>query len=510
MPPVSYLTCQIAKNNVCITRGTYTLTILCSLSLSYIAVILQSNDNWAMHMEELAQAAIEAAQKTGASFADVRIEDTITTIIEITDGITKRSMASRLKGAGIRAFIDGAWAFAQTTDLTVSGMRETGVSVAKLAMATREKASEKFTLEGPSFSGKSKFKLRTHFEDVDIEDKIAYTKMIDDQARDFDSRIVNTRTVYGDLWTELYIANSLGTTVYAENSLPRIISAPTAKDGNNRQRAFKSVGLRGGYEEYQKESTLTLGTSAAELVIELLDSDAVKGGIFDVILDPILNGVMVHEAFGHACEADNWPAHSTVLENKIGKQVGPEHLNISDDPTLPGQRGTSDFDWEGTKTNKHHLVKEGVLVELLHSLETSSRLNMEPNGSARAQSFMSVPIPRMSNTFMEPGDWDVNELIEDTREGLLLCSFNYGYTDSAKGQFMFQANYGYLIENGELGRMVRDVSLAGQILEILPKVDAVAKDFELEAGTCGKSGQMVPDNSGGPHARIRSIPVGGV
>ncbi|MFW9920473.1 MAG: TldD/PmbA family protein [Candidatus Thorarchaeota archaeon] len=461
-------------------------------------------------MEELAQAAIEAAQQTGASFADVRIENTVTTIIEISDGVTKRSMASRLKGAGIRAFIDGAWAFGQTTDLTLSGMRDTAASVAKLALATREKVSEKFTIDGPSFSGKSKFSVKLHFDDVPIEDKISYTKSIDDQARDHDSRIVNTRTVYGDLWTELYIANTLGTSIYIEHSLPRIISAPTAKDGPNRQRAFKSIGLQGGYEQYQKESTLNLGTSAAELVIDLLDSEAVEGGIFDVILDPILNGVMVHEAFGHACEADNWPAHSTVLEDKIGESVGPDHLNISDDPTLPNQRGTFEFDWEGTKTAKHHLVKDGTLVELLHSLETSSRLGMKPNGAARAQSFMSVPLPRMSNTFMEPGDWAVGELIEDTREGLLLCSFNYGYTDSAKGQFMFQANYGYIIENGELGKMIRDVSLAGQILEILPKVDAVANDFELEAGTCGKSGQMIPDNSGGPHARLRAIPVGGV
>lgn len=463
-----------------------------------------------MSMEELARAALEAAQKAGASFADVRIENTTTTIIEISDGVTKRSMASRLKGAGIRAFTDGAWAFGQTTDLTPSGMRETAVSVAKLALATREKASEKFTIDGPSFSGNSTFKLKLHFDDVAIEDKIAYTKEIDDQARDFDSRIANTRTVYGDLWTELYAANSLGTSVYMENSLPRIISAPTAKDGANRQRAFKSIGTRGGFEEYQKEDTLNLGTSAADFVIRLLESEAVKGGVFDVILDPILNGVMVHEAFGHACEADNWPAHATVLEEKVGKMVGPEHLNISDDPTLPNQRGTFDYDWEGTKTSKHRLVQDGTLVELLHSLETSSRLGMEPNGAARAQSFMSTPLPRMSNTFMEPGDWDVQELIEDTREGLLLCSFNYGYTDPAKGQFMFQANYGYMIEKGELGKMIRDVSLAGQILEILPKVDAIAKDFELEAGTCGKSGQMVPDNSGGPHARIRSIPVGGV
>ncbi|MHA1935278.1 MAG: TldD/PmbA family protein [Candidatus Thorarchaeota archaeon] len=461
-------------------------------------------------MEDLAQTAIEAAIGAGVSFADVRIEHTKTTIIELTDGATKRSMASHLKGAGVRAFVDGAWAFAQTDDMTPKGMRDTGESVAKLAKATRERVSERFEIDGPAFTAKRKLRVRKPFQDVSFEEKVALAKMLDDQTRDFDERIVNTRTIYGDLWTELYIANSLGTKVQLENFLPRIVLAPTAKEGTNRQRAYKSIGARGGFEELETPTVQNLGESAAKLVIDLLKSVAAKGGTYDVVLDPSLNGVLIHEAFGHACEADFWPAHATVLEDKVGTVVGPEHLNLSDDPTIPGERGTFDYDWEGTKTKKRHLVKNGILTDLLHSLETSSRLEMEPNGSARAQSFMFQPIPRMSNTFMEPGDWDVDELINDTKEGIILHSFNYGYTDPAKGQFMFQANHGYMIENGEIGQMVRDVSLAGQILEILPRIDAVAKDFEMESGSCGKSGQMVPDNSGGPHARIRSVPVGGM
>ncbi len=461
-------------------------------------------------MDDLAEAAIQAALDAGASFADVRIEDTVTTILEISDGVTKRSIASRLKGAGIRAFVDGAWAFAQNTDLSLDGMREAGSSVAKLALATKEKVSEKFEIEGPSFKGKVEMKVKKPFLDVPIEEKIAYTKMIDEQAHAFDKRVVNTRTVYGDLWTKLYVANSLGTSVWLENSLPRIISFTTAKDGANRQRSYRSVGVKGGFEEMEKERPQNIGTEAAELVVSLLSSVAAKGGVYDVVMDPVLNGVMIHEAFGHATEADNWPAHATVLEDKVGESVGPDHLNLSDDPTMVGERGSFDYDWEGTKTRKRHLVKEGVLTELLHSLETASRLDMELNGSARAQSFMYPPIPRMSNTFMEPGDWDVDELIADTKDGIMLCSFNYGYTEPAKGQFMFQAAYGYLIENGEVGQMVRDVSIAGQILEVLPKVDAIAKDFKMDAGTCGKSGQGVPDMTGGPHARIREVPVGGM
>ncbi|MFW9910204.1 MAG: PmbA/TldA family metallopeptidase, partial [Candidatus Thorarchaeota archaeon] len=199
-------------------------------------------------MEDLAQTAIEAALKTGARFADVRIENTATTIIELNDGVSKQSLSSRLKGAGIRAFIDGAWAFVQTTDLTKSGMRATGESVAKMALATKEKVAEKFEIEGPTFKARSHYNVKKPFSEIAIEDKMAFAKTIDDQARDHDSRISSTRTIYGDLWTELYLANSLGTNVYTQNSIPRIISAPTAKEGTNRQRIFKSLGVRGGYE----------------------------------------------------------------------------------------------------------------------------------------------------------------------------------------------------------------------------------------------------------------------
>ena len=461
-------------------------------------------------MENLAQVAIDAALKTGVSFADVRIENSTTTIIELNDGITRQSMASRMKGAGIRAFIDGAWASAQTTNLTNEGMRTTGESVAKLALATREKVAEKFTIDGPTFEAKVSLNVKKPFDSVSIDEKMGFVKMIDDQARDFDERIVSTRTIYGELTSEIFIANSLGTRIALQNAIPRVISVPTAKEGPNRQRIQQSISLRSGFEEMETEEAQNIGTKAAKLAIELLSSKSAEGGVYDVVLDPALNGVVTHEAFGHATEADNWPAHSTVLEDKINEEVGPEYLSISDDPTLVGMRGSTEYDWEGTKTKKRFLVKDGILTELLHSLETSSRLELEPNGAARAQSFMHIPLPRMSNTFMEPRDWDVDELIEDTKHGMLLCSFNYGYTQSAKGQFMFQASHGYMIENGEKGTMVRDVSLAGSILEVLAKVDAIGKDFELEAGTCGKDGQNVPTMTGGPHARIRQVPVGGM
>ncbi len=461
-------------------------------------------------MEDLAQIAISTALDEGVSFSDIRIEDTHLTRIEINNGVSKTSLGAQLKGAGIRAFIDGAWAFAHTTNFTQEGMRQIGRKVAKTALAIRNHVAESFALSGPSFQDKMELKVKKNLQNISEEEKMALTKMLDEEVRSVDQRIENTRTIYQDNVTRLSIFNSWGTNVSITNSLPRLILRVTAKENGQRQRAWGQVAGRGGFEVLNETEARNIARKSGELAIELLSSKPAKGGTYDVIIDPPLNAAMVHEAFGHPCEADNWVAEKTVLEGKLGERLGPDFLNISDDPNVPGWRGSFEYDWEGTKTQKRSLIKNGILTDLMHSLETASRLGMMPNGAARCQSFMFEPIPRMSNTFMERGDWDVQEMIEDTGSGILLCDYNYGYTDSSKGQFMFQASYGYLIENGEKSQMIRDVSVAGQIIEFLSKIDAIGNDFGLSAGTCGKGEQMIPDNSGGPHARIRQVPLGGM
>ncbi|MFX1540283.1 MAG: TldD/PmbA family protein [Promethearchaeota archaeon] len=461
-------------------------------------------------MEDLAEIAISSALDEGVSFADIRIEDTHKTQIEINNGVSKTSLGAQLKGAGIRCFIDGAWAFAQTSDFSPKGMKKAGQHVAQMALAIREWTAEKYQLIGPNFQDRVKIQVKQNLLDVPLEDKISLVQMLDQEIRAFDNRIMNARSIYQDLTTQLYVANSLGTRVWISNSLPRLILQIIAKENGVRQRAWGQLAGRGGFEIINESKARKIAHDSAKLAIDLLSSKTIEGGTHDVVIDPRLNAAMVHEAFGHPCEADNWVAQTTILEGMLGAQVGPEFLNLTDDPTQKNWRGSFEYDWEGTKAIKRNLVKDGVLTELMHSLETASRLEMNPNGAARCQSFMYQPIPRMSNTFMEPGDWDVDELISDMQKGILLCDYNYGYTDSSKGQFMFQANYGYLIEKGEKSHIVRDVSIAGQILDFLKKIDAIGKDFGMSAGTCGKANQLIPDNSGGPHARIRQVPVGGM
>jgi TldD protein len=283
-----------------------------------------------------------------------------------------------------------------------------------------------------------------------------------------------------------------------------------ASEDGLRQRGFDVVGGTGGYEIVQSEAAHMLGKTAAEKAVKLLSAKPAPSGKFTVVLDPKLVGVFIHEALGHACEADKVLAGASVVEGKIGDSMGNSCVTVVDDPTIKGLFGSFTYDDEGIATRRRVLVQNGVLKEYLHSVETASRMNLEPNGAARAEGFMSTPIVRMSNTYLTAGKCKVNDVFEGIKHGIYACGSQYGYVLPANGQFTFKCEYGHLIENGEPKQLVRDVALSGLVLEALKNVEAVADDLVFEPGTCGKSGQSAPITTGGPHTRVAKIVVGGM
>ncbi|MHA2370336.1 MAG: TldD/PmbA family protein [Candidatus Hodarchaeales archaeon] len=461
-------------------------------------------------MQDLANFAIEASLKAGAQFCDVRIENSQVTMIEIDNKVTKTANSIRKKGAGVRAFVDGAWAFAHTATLTKKALQEIGSQASRLAKAVVPHVPKKSDLDGPSYEGRVTSDAKPSVLDISFEEKLSLAQRVDESARSYDDRIVNARSYYRDQLTKLYVANSLGTNVWNEIGQIVMYSTAVAKEQDNRQEAIKVKGFTAGFEKPIIDQFLELGQESAEIAIDLLSSTAVKGDTYNVILNPDLTGLLIHEAFGHACEADNLLSHTTILEDRIGASLGPEYLSISDDPTIPKAFGSFAYDWEGTKAKKRFLVKNGVLSEFLHNLETASTTNAEGNGAARAQDFMYPPVCRMSNTIIEPSDWKYDEMLADTREGLMLCDSVYGYCSPSDGMFTFRTHHGYRIENGERAGMVRGPSLAGQILDILKKIDAVGNELILCPGGCGKWWQYAAVTMGGPYVRVDNMPVGGI
>jgi len=249
------------------------------------------------------------------------------------------------------------------------------------------------------------------------------------------------------------------------------------------------------------------GERAARRAIALLDAERPRGGIMNAVLDPELAGVFAHEAVGHAAEADLVQEGGSVLAGRIGDRIGSDVVTIVDDPTLPGF-GFEPVDAEGSRVAKTTVVERGVLSSFLHSRETLPVVGSGHAGNARAMPGQ-VPQVRMTNTYIEEGDSTPEELIAECRKGVLLCGSRGGQVDPGRGVFQFNAEYGYLIEHGECGAMVRDVSLSGEILATLHNISLCARSRKMHAGYCGKGGQTVPVSDGAPHVLLHGAVVGG-
>lgn len=463
-------------------------------------------------MEDLAESTIEHASELGAEFADLRLEHEIGTNIVVMDGRTKTMSAQAETGCGIRAFTKGAWGFAVTNTLTRASLRSAAEAAVRMAKAARSKAKLSFDiLPLKSVRAKEEYRCKERPSEVRLEEKLEFVLSLDRSIRTLDSRISSANSRYDDLEVSRIIANSFGTLVRVEERWTLAACSAWAKSDGVVQRGHASVGNVGGYELMRKDDSTFIGNKAAAQALRLLDSKPAPAGKFTCILDQKMTGLMAHEAFGHACEADAILSGASVLENRVGQQVADESISLYDDPTIKSTFGYFSLDWEGVKARRHTLIGNGILKGFLHNLETGNRMDTVSNGAARAQGYNSPPIIRMSNTFIGPGTWKRDELFEEVKRGLLLQGSQYGYVEPAKGLFMFKCDEAYEVRNGEIGQRYRDVSLSGVILEVLNNVNAIADDFILtDPGYCGKSGQSARTTDGGPHICITDVVVGGL
>ncbi|WXG43507.1 MAG: TldD/PmbA family protein [Promethearchaeati archaeon SRVP18_Atabeyarchaeia-1] len=449
--------------------------------------------------------------RIGVQFMEVRYERTTGTGITIVDGVTREVGRSINAGIGVRAFSDGAWGFSATTVLKEPAIKDTIESAAKIAKRASKATKEKFELKEVSATeGESRVPVKVDPRDVSVQDKVRFVMDLDRQATAFSPKVVNVNCFMGETLGQITIINSFGTHVKKEVSRVRAGASVYVAEDGVRERSFEGVGGTGGYEILQSEEASMLGEAAAKRAVKLLDAKPAPSGKFTVVMDPRLVGVFIHEAFGHACEADKVIAGASIIEGRIGDKMGSESITVVDDPSIRGLYGSFSNDDEGIPAHPRVLVERGVMKGYLHSVETASRLNAEPNGAARAQDFMSTPIVRMSNTYIAKGDCKVDEVFEGVKYGIYALGSEYGYVIPASGQFTFKCDYAHIIKDGEPRGLIRDAALSGLILEALNNVEVVGNDLSFEPGVCGKAGQSVPVTTGGPHVRVANVVVGGV
>ncbi len=439
----------------------------------------------------------------GYDFGDIRFCNSDSTKINIDSGEVRSVSKLDGFGFGIRILHNGVWGFASSTNMTKEAIKDSVERAYKIISVALKNDKIELSQNPEEVSLKPSWKIDPR--EIDISEKLGITMAAykSTKINGVHGAVCN----YSENIEEWMVGNTLGTKVSFTNSNLRLGLQVFVKDESATQFVVKTINGNSGFEFFDDKVT-AFGADAAEEATHLIGAKPVKGGVYDVVLNPGMTGVYTHEAFGHASEADGIISGMSVLENKIGKKVGSEIVNIVDDPTIANARGSYTFDSEGTKAKKRVIVENGILKTYLHTLETASYLKMEPNGAARASGFSSKPIARMSNTFIAPSN-NKEDIYNGVKSGVALFDFQYGYVSPESGAFTFKSQYGRMIKNGELGEYIRDVSLVGSTLDILNRVDMVGSDMQLDGGTCGKEGQYIPVTSGGPYIRIRGVVVGG-
>jgi TldD protein len=436
-------------------------------------------------------------------FYDCRVIEGSSTSVVLDNGKIEEISRNFTKGAGIRALCGGSWGYtAVEGDINL----KRGVDAAsKLAFSmnasTPKEEVELASISSPEIKDLPDFRIDPR--DIAIEEKVSLLKSIEEHAKL--EGVHSTKVMYLESEFKVEYRNSEG--LECEYELLNVgfaVSAVASESGVYQAGRESRFGY--GYELFENENVLELAGKAGKTALELLKAKTPKGGEMPVVLDQELAGVFAHEAVGHASEADLVLEGDSILENRIGEQIASPLITIIDDPTLH-EFGYYPFDAEGSESKRTEIIKDGIFNSYLHSRETAAKLGGTP-GNCRAQGY-SMPVVRMSNTFIDNGASRFEEMLEEVQNGMYLIGSRGGQVNTGEGIFQFNAEKGYLIKNGELTGLVRDVSLSGKTLEILNHVTLVGNDLKMTAGRCGKAGQLVPVSDGSPHIAISKALVGG-
>ncbi len=437
-------------------------------------------------------------------FYDTRIIKTVGTAIILDNGEIREISNNFSSGAAVRVLSGGSWGFVSQDN--PENLEDALHSAQRLAEAARNKSPRSpinlAPVEKPGLQNLPE--VRENPRNISIEDKVRLLAEIEKNARM--EGIKSTNAVYSESLINVRYSSSEGMDCeYTLNRIGFSISAIAQSEGIYQIGRESKFGIM-GYEFFKKHDAFALAHKAANTAVELLSAKTPKAGTYNVILDQELAGVFIHEAVGHAVEADHVIEGNSILAGRIGEKIASPLITVYDDPSLH-EYGYYPFDDEGAESQKTTLIKNGVLKSFLHSRETAGLLGGESRNS-RAQGY-ARPVIRMSNTFIAPDGMKFDEMLGELKDGIYLKGSRGGQVNPGEGVFQFNAERGFMVENGEITTPLRDVSLSGHTLEILNNVAAVGNDLEMNSGRCGKAGQLVSVSDGAPHVMVRRAVVGG-
>jgi len=452
--------------------------------------------------------ALELALSSGGDFAEVYCEYRTYSFINMEEDIIKETAESVSLGLGIRVIAGERTGYGYTNDLSAESVGKTALTAAAIA-ASKRSASLRDFREARQLE--DRYPLAQPAHQASLQKKIELVRRAYLACQKVDPKIKKVKVLFQDSAQFISIVNSEGRAAVDARPQVKLVCTAVAEKEKRREFGFSGGGGRVGLEYFERIlSPEQVGREAAEEALLLLEAVEAPAGEMPVILAPGHAGVFVHEAVGHLLEADFIRKKTSIFWDKLGKKIGSPLLSIYDDPTRPSFRGSYNIDDEGAAPAKTLLIDRGVVHSFLQD-RLSSRLMGRPlTGHGRRQDYTCIPIPRMSNTYVDRGQDDPGDILRSVAKGIYAEKFEGGQVEDS-GKFTFSISAGYLVEEGRLTAPIKQATLIGTNIDILQKIDRVGSDlsFGLQTGTCGKEGQEVPVTDGCPTIRISRMTVGG-
>lgn len=458
-----------------------------------------------MITKNLASLVLNECLSTGADFAEIFIEDTLSNSISVDNGVVETASTSTIFGAGIRLISGLKSVYGHTNDVSRRGLLKLASSLKDSFQGERKLECE--PLKKVRF--KNKHLPKIPYEDYAKEDIISLLKKAGEEMK-IDDRIV--RTIAGISYTKqkVFIFNSKGLEVEDLRVRGRINLMAVAKDENGIETSGQNPGASKGMEFFLEENDiLEMARESAKTALIMLEAKECPSGKMPVVIGNGFGGVIFHEACGHSLEASSVSKNLSVFSNMLGKQIASSVVSAVDDGTILGAWGSGNVDDEGNPCTRNVLIKNGVLTSYMVDPFNGKRMNAEQTGCSRRQSYKFEPTSRMTNTFILPGKSTVEEIISSVKKGLYAKSLGGGSVNPTTGEFNFAANEAYMIEDGKITYPVKGATIIGSGKEVLMKIDMVANDLKRAQGMCGASSGSIPTDVGQPTIRVSEITVGG-
>lgn len=455
----------------------------------------------------LLQKLISAAMEKGADYADLYFEHTMSNYTTLEDGKVNQAYSNVGFGVGIRVLKGDqtGFAFAESVD------PETMMKAAKTAASIADSPGKPVRADITEFLSPNLYPVKNSWEKTSISDKIPYLQKINDKIFAGDSRVTKVNATLGDTSSYIMFYNSEALLAYDFRPLSFLYATCVMEKDGKIENYMASRSSREGSEFLTDNLVDVLVKETLEKTPVLFEATKPKAGEMEVVMSAGESGILLHEAIGHAFEADFNRKKTSIFSDKMGKKIAENFVSIVDDGTLHSDRGSLNFDDEGNPTMRTSLVQNGILTSYLHDRISSNFYKVKPTGSGRRQDFRNIPLPRMRSTTMENGPHKKEEIIASVKNGIYVDSFSNGQVNIGAGDFTFFVKTGNLIENGKLTRPIKDINIIGNGPVALSDIVMAADDSKLSAGTwtCGKDGQSVPVTMGLPTVKIKKLVVGG-